>query len=240
MTTSDPRERLGAYASAFAGKRRPAQPIEGIHGRLCRRRPDDPVRLSDHLERRIVFLVDHRVCHEMIGRGGWQIVTSVLGWNEDYARRKVRSGLRFDLVAFLESACRLGAWDAVIDLAVEMYPEVAAKIARHREALRGMTPESLRDLERRRGCTFLEVDERGEDDPRFVTIARYHDGPDTADAARAFFYHVVHCKEYFTGTGLTLVAEGATGVPEYVMPDRPLAALGEHVVIPIDIEIPVG
>src|SRR5262249_18349485 len=141
--------------------------IEGIHGRLCRRRPGEPVRLSDAPERRLVFLVDHLVCHQMIGLDGYQVVTTVLGWTPEYARRKVQSGLKFDLVVFPQRACRLGTWDAIIDLTVEMYPEVAAKIARHREALLGMTPESLREIERRRGHTFLEVDQRGEADPRF-------------------------------------------------------------------------
>ncbi len=238
MSNRDLSERLADYAMAFTSGQKPAQPISGIQGRLCRRRAGDPVRLSDDSCRRLVFLGDHRVCHSIIGLTGYQIVTSVLGWDAPYTKKKVGAGLKFDLVVFPENTCKLGTWDNLLDLVEETYPEIATKIAPHRAALVAMTPKSLVEIERRQGYAFLEVDELGSDDPRFMTLTCYMDAPDTADAARAFLYHVVYCKEFFGGEGHTLDGQGNTGVPEYIMPNRPLEELGAHVVIPVDIVIP--
>ncbi len=238
MTTRDFKELLADYAMAFTTGRKPAQPIPGIQGRLCRRRAGDPVRLSDDASRRLVFLGDHRVCHRIIGLTGYEIVTSVLGWDVAYTRRKVEAGLKFDLVVFPESKCKLGTWDNLLDLVQETYPEIGAKIARHRSALVCMTPASLLELERKQGYRFLDVDERGCSDPRFMTLERYIDAPDTPDAARAFLYHVIYCKEFYGGQGHTVDGQGNTGVPEYIMPNKPLEELGAHVVIPVDVVIP--
>lgn len=240
MLTRDVRELLAEYAKAFTGGEKPAQPIAGIQGRLCRRRAGEPVRLSDDPFRRLVFLGDHSVCHRIIGLDGYQIVTSVLGWDAAYTRRKVEAGMKFDLVIFPESKCRLGTWENLLDLVQETYPEIRAKIARQREALVVMTPASLVEIEMRLGYRFIDVDERGLDDPRFMTLERYADAPDTPDAARAFLYHVVYCKEFYGGRGHTLDCHGNTGVPEYIMPNRPLEELGAHVVIPVDVVIPNG
>lgn len=229
---------LADYAKAFMSGQKPAQAIAGIQGRLCRRRAGDPVRLSDDPYRRLVFLGDHRVCHRIIGLTGYEIVTSVLGWDAPYTKKKVEAGLKFDLVIFPESKCKLGTWDNLLDLVEETYPEIGAKIARHRAALVAMTPASLVEIELRQGHAFLEVDELGSGDPRFMTLERYVDAPDTADAARAFLYHVVYCKEFYGGQGHTLDCQGTVGVPEYIMPNQPLDELGAHVVIPVDIVIP--
>jgi len=238
MTTGALREQPTAYATAFTSGQKPAQPIAGIQGRLCRRRAGDPVRLSDDANRRLVFLGDHHVCHRIIGLTGYQIVTSVLGWDAAYTRRKVEAGLKFDLVVFPESKCQIGTWHNLLDLVQDTYPEIGAKIARHRVALVAMTPASLVEIERRQGYPFLDVDELGSCDPRFMTLERYVDAPDTVDAARAFLYHVVYCKEYFSGQGYTLDGRGNTGVTEYIMPNRPLEELGAHVVIPVDVNLP--
>jgi len=236
--TRDDQELLADYARAFTSGQKPAQPIPGIQARVCRRRPGQPVRLSEDPDRRIVFLVDDQVCHEIIGLGGYRIATEVLGWLPAYTRQKVEAGCLFDLVVFAENACELATWDKMLDLVEAAYPEIRAKIARHRAAIRAMTPASLVAIERQRGYSFLEVDGHGSDDPRFMTLARYLDGPDTPEAARAFLYHVVHCRELFGGAGRTLDGDGGSRVREYIMPNRPLEALGDHVVIPMRIEVP--
>ena len=229
---------LVEYAKAFVSGHKPPQPILGIQARVCRRKPGEPVRLSDDPGRRIVFLLDHHVCHDMIGLTGYQIVTSLVGWDPPYTRKKVEAGLKFDLVVFSENECKLGTWDNMLDLAEATYPEIGDRLRRHRAALRAMTPESVVEIERQQGYSFFEVDEQGRGDPRFMSLARYLEAADTAEAARAFFYHVIHCKELFSGCGCTLDRFGNHGVPEYIMPDRPLDSLGAHVVIPIEIKLP--
>lgn len=238
MPSAGDQKLLTDYASAFVLKQKPAQPIGGIQARICRRKNGDPVRLSDDPCRRIVFLIDHHVCHSMIGLTGYQIATSVLGWEPQYTKNKVEAGLKFDLVIFPEHRCKLGTWSNLLDLVEVTYPEIGAKLTRHRATLSTMTPESLVEIERRQGYSFFEVDERGSRDPRFMTLTRYIDASDTPDAARAFLYHVVYCKELYTGHGCTIDRNGNRGVAEYIMPDQPLDGLGPHVVIPIDIEIP--
>ncbi|HRI67186.1 MAG TPA: hypothetical protein PK156_23245 [Polyangium sp.] len=240
MTTCAHEQLLADYVDAFLRGQKPAQSIDGVQARLCRRKPGEPVQLSDDPARRIVFLIDHHVCHDMIGLSGYQIATTILGWDPQYTRRKVDAGLIFDLVVFPETTCTLGTWENLLNLVEMTYPEVGAKIMRHRSALCAMTPESLIEIERCRGYTFLEVDEHGQQDPRFMTLPRYIEAPDTLEAARAFLYHVVYCKELYSGCGRTLGRNGHRGVPEYIMPVRPLEALGTHRVIPIDVKIPEG
>lgn len=239
---------LAAYEAAFNAGVKPTSPIPKIQGRFCRRKPSDPVRLSDDPSRRIVFLVNDEVCHSMIGVGGYQL-TAVVGWDRAYTKAKVGAGLKFEWVVFAETACVLGTWGNMIDLAIEQYPEVGDKIVKQRHALSQMTPASLRQIEARRGYTFLDVDNgkfvqakdpkaKPSDDPRFMTIDRYRQAPDTVEAARDFFYFVVHCKEQFRGDGLTQDSAGRVGVQEWIIADRPLDSLGEHLVFPIDVRLP--
>lgn len=229
---------LAEYVTAFVRGQKPAQAIRGIQARVCRRKPGEPVRLSDDPARRIVFLIDYRVCHAMIGLTGYQIATTLLGWEPNYTKNKVRAGTQFDLVVFPEHTCKLGTWNNLLDLVELTYPEVGAKLRPHRAALAAMTPTALAELERQQGYTLGEVAERGAKDPRFMTVSRYIEAPDTVASARAFLYHVVYCRELFTGDGCTVDKHGNHGVPEYIMADEPLEKLGPHEIIPIHIEVP--
>ena len=233
---------LAEYATHWDAGTRPADPIEGIQGRFCRMKPGDATALSDDPDRRIVFLVDHKTCHASLGVPGYSVCRGI-GWDHAYTVSKVNAGYRFAWVIFPESECPEGSWKNMLDLVEEMYPEVADKIRRHRGALGAMTPASLRDIEARQGWKFLDVDNAGKGDARFMTITRYRDiragsAQDTPEAARAFMYFTVHCKELYRGDGWTQDGRGVVQVKEYIMPAKPLAALGAHVERDVAVKIP--
>ena len=231
---------LSAFEAAFKGGSKPSSAFNGLQGRFIRMTPGQADSLTDDPDRRIVFLVDSETLGSLVGLTGYQVCMAV-GWDPAYTKGKVDAGYRFALAVFPEVNCKLGTWDNVLDAAEQMYPEIAKKLRTHRAALRQMTPASLTQIEQRQGYTFLSV-EQGKDakknDPRYMTIARYQSAPDTADNARAFLYFTVHLKELFYGDGYTRNKLGQKGVPEYIMPTRPMSDLGEHRVLPISVNVP--
>lgn len=231
---------LKDYKDAYNHKRKPTSPISGLQGRFIRMPPGQPYSLTDDPDRRIVFLVDSNTLNDLVGLSGYQVCMAV-GWDPNYTRGKVNAGYTFALAVFPEINCKLGTWANILDAVELMYPEVARKIARHRSALSQMTPATLRQIEQAQGYTFLSV-EQGKDakktDPRYMTIDRYKNAPDTAENARAFLYFTVHLKEQFQGDGYTRSAQGQRGVPEYIMPARPMSDLGDHLVLDIQVQIP--
>lgn len=229
-----------SYQLAFKIGVKPPAPMAGLQGRFIRMAPGMADSLTDDPDRRVVFLVDGETLTNLVGLSGYQVCMAV-GWDPAYTKGKVDAGYRFALAVFPETNCKLGTWDNVLDAAEQMYPEVARKLHAHRAELRQMTPSTLKQIEQRQGYTFLSV-EQGKNakatDPRYMTIARYQSAPDTAASARAFLYFTLHLKELFYGDGYTRNALGQQGVPEYIMPARPMADLGEHVVLPIDVKVP--
>ena len=244
---------LTEYEIHWNAGTKPPTPIAGLQGRFCRMKPGEPTALSDDADRRIVFLVDHETCHSSLGVPGYSVCIGI-GWDAEYTAGKVNAGYRFAWVVFPEGDCPLGDWSHMIDLAEDMYPECADKIRRHRAALSNWTPASLRDMESRLGYRLLDIDNGKyvraatpkadpKSDPRYMTVARYAairlgSPEDTVEACRAFFYFAIHCKELFFGDGWTRNNLGQKGCKEYVMPSKPLAALGSHREFAITVRLP--
>lgn len=244
---------LADYEQHWTAGTKPAKPITGLQGRFCRMKPGDATALSDDPDRRIVFLVDHETCHSSLGVPGYNVCIGI-GWDPEYTAGKVKAGYRFSWVVFPEGDCPMGDWSHILDLAEDMYPEVADKIRRHRAALSGWTPATLRDMESRIGYRLLDIDNgkyvkavkkdaSPKDDTKYMTVARYAairpgSAEDTVEACRAFFYFAVHCKELFAGDGWTRNNLGQKGCKEYVMPSKPLSALGSHREFDITVRLP--
>jgi nicotinamidase-related amidase len=231
---------LNDYERAFTAGQKPATPYSDLQGRFIRMRPGEPDALTDDPDRRVVFLVDGQTLTDLVGLTGYQVCMAV-GWDPDYTKGKVNAGYRFALAVFPKQNCKLGTWDNILDAVERVYPEIAQKISMHRASLRQMTPASLAQMEQRLGYRLLDVDQAPgakKNDPRFMTIDRYKSAPDTADMARAFLYFTVHLKELFYGDGWTRTRQGQRGVEEYIMPALPMSDLGEHKVLPIQVQIP--
>lgn len=237
MTTKYRSSALATFATAWTTGRKPATPITGIQGRFIRMAPGQPDALTDDPDRRIVFLVNASTCTDLVGLTGYQVCMTI-GWKPEYAREKVNQKYRFGFIAFPENLCRLGTWGNVLDEVIQLYPEIGAKLAKHRVALSAMNPGSLKQMEQRLGYRLIDVDKIGKSDPRFMTIDRYRNTTDTADHARAFLYFTVHLKELFYGDGWTRNDQGQRGCEEYIMGARPISDLGEHYLAALDVVIP--
>ncbi len=232
--------KLSEFKSIFdSGKPSPTK-VTGLAGRLLRGMNAAAFdTLTDDPDRRVVFLVDASGVEACCGISGYELLEKI-GWDPPYIQAKIKAGNKVKFCVFPETACKLGTWDNVLACVESEYPEVWGKISPHRTALSNMRIEDLPEIEKRLGFTFHEVEKAGKSDPRFMTIDRFKAARGTADEARAFLYFVAHLRELFTGDGYTRTRAGQRGVAEYILPNRPVAQLGEHVMLDVSVTLPTS
>lgn len=210
--------------------------VEGICGRIIRgKSPNDFLTLTDDPSRKIVMLLDPEGLQKMVGKTGYEMLIEV-GYEPDYLRHKVEEGNAFKVVVFPEGgAAKLATWDNTLDMVGEVYPDVAAKIKKHRAALKSMP---FAEIERQTGFKFLDVEKAGNSDPRFMTYERFEKSAGTLPEARAFLYFSVHLRELYSGDGWTYKDNGQRGVREYIIPNKPISELGESEMVDIKVDLP--
>ncbi len=232
--------KLSEFKNTFNGGKPSPTKVTGLVGRILRgTTPAAFNTLTDDPDRRVVFLVDSTGLEALCGLSGYEMLQKV-GWDDNYIAAKMAAGNSVKLVVFPEVSCKLGTWDNVLSCVEAMYPEVWAKIAPHRATIAAMTPNDLPAVESRLGFKFHDAEKGGKSDPRFMTIDRFKACRGTADEARAFLYFVVHLREQFVGSGYTQNTAGQRGVPEYLLPNKPISALGDHEMLDISVTVPTS
>lgn len=234
MTTATAVNTVQDYAAALRSGA--SATVEGLCGRIIRgKSPNDFLTLTDDPTRKIVMLVDPDGLTQMLGKTGYQMLIEV-GYEPDYLDHKVAEGNQFKLVVFPEGgAAQLATWDNTIDMVCAVYPDVAAPIRACRQALKTRSFESI---QAEAGFNFLEVEKAGDNDLRFMTYERFVQSVKTLADVRAFLYFSVHLRELYSGDGWTYDAAGRRGVREYIIPNKPIAELGENQIIDINVIIP--
>ena len=209
----------------------------GLCGRIIRgTRPEDFLTLTDDPSRKLVMLMGPDGLEKLPGKTGYEMLIEI-GYAADYITRKVvDEGNAFKLVVFPEGGpAKLATWDNVIDIVSATYPATASKLEQQRNALK-VTPFDA--IERQAGFSFAEVDKAGGTDPRFMTEERFVASGGSLWEARAFLHHSIHLRELFSGDGWTYTTAGERGLMEYIVPNRPIAELGESRLIEIPVTIP--
>lgn len=212
------------------------KPICGLFGRIVRGNCDqDFLSLSEDPRRKVVFLLDSQGLSELPGMSGYQMLIHVGHTPAEIHRRVVEQGKSFKLVLFPDShAVRLANWDGVLEAVIEAYPEHAASMQRHRDALERF---SLTEIEQQVGFKFADVFEH---DLRFMTSERFANSEQTLWQTRAFLYHIVQLRELFSGDGFTHTADGRRGVREYLIPNRAIEQLAHRTIVDIDVKVPIN
>lgn len=226
---------LKEYARAVQGGDI-AVAVQGLCGRIIRgKKPEDFLTLTDDPLRELVLLMGPDGLASLCGKSGYEMLVEI-GYQPDYIVRKVRDeGCRFKLIVFPEGGpAKLATWDNVIDVVADVYPDVARKLARHRETLK-VTPFVA--IATQAGFDFSAVDKAGPTDPRYMTHDRYRTAPGTLANARAFLYFTIHLRELFSGDGYTYTADGRRGLQEFIVPNLPIDRLGEHLLLDLTVDL---
>ena len=211
--------------------------VQGLCGRIIRgTKPEDFVTLTDDPTRKLVMLMGPDGLEKIMSKSGYGALVDI-GYEPNYIVRKVvDEGNQFKLVVFAEGGeAKLATWDNVVDVVAGVYPEIADKLYRNLNSFKQM---SFDEIEKQAGYSFAVVDKNGSSDDRFVTFERFRDGSDDVVAARAFLYFTVHLRELFAGDGYTYDADGNRGLMEYIVPNKPLSALGDFEVIDMSVVVP--
>ena len=211
--------------------------VVGLAGRLIRgKKPEDFLTLSDDPTRKIVMLVDETGLASMLGKSGYDMLITI-GYEPDYIRHKIDQGNQFKLVVFpTGGAAQLATWDNMIDMVAQVYPDIADVARSFRARLKMAT---FAQLERTAGFSFLEIEKAGSDDPRFMTYERFLQSDQSLVDFRAFLYFAVHLRELYAGNGYTKQEDGPVGVPEYIIPNKPLSELGDYREIDVRVTLPM-
>jgi nicotinamidase-related amidase len=214
----------------------PSASVSDLCGRIIRgTKPDDFKTLTDDPTRKLVMLMGSDGLAKLLGRTGYDMLVEI-GYEPEYIVHKVNQGNQFKLVVFGEGgAAKLATWQNTAEVVGATYPDVADMI---RAKLGELKRTSFDEIERRAGFDFSEVDKLGSSDPRFMTHERFRNSRGTLVDVRAFLYFSVHLRELFSGDGYTYTADGRRGLMEYIVPNKPLAQLGQHEVVDIDVRVP--
>jgi hypothetical protein len=232
-------DRLQEYARALSTGLRESTQTQGLCGRIIRgKEPEDFRTLTDNHRRQLVLLMGPDGLESLIGKTGFEMLIEI-GYTEEHIRRKViDEGNSFKLVVFPEGGpAKLATWDNVLDMATEAYPDVACKLNNRREEMK-QVPFSA--IELAAGYRFADSDRIGEADSRYMSFERLKNCSGTLVEVRAFLYHTLHLGELFSGDGYTYTKDGRRGLMEYLVPNRPIASLGEHLLIDLEVHLPVS
>lgn len=210
--------------------------LKGRYGRIIRTRADRPLALTEDAQRRAVMLMGPSGLRQVIGRPGHEMLESV-GHSRGYVERKLREGYAFELLIFPfpRSELKIATWKNTLALLRRLYPEIAHLIDQHGRQLCRLP---LQKLEEEAGFSFVEVDNVGPADPRFMTLERLQQSDGSAASLRQFLFHTVRLSELYTGDGFTKKPDGSRGVREYIVANRPVASLPSYELIPLNVSVP--
>jgi len=96
---------------------------------------------------------------------------------------------------------------------------------------------SFEEIESYSKFSFLEIEENGKSDPRFMTYERLDKSDATFWEFRAFLYFTLHVREYYTGSGLTKSLNDNKPVKEFIMPNMNISDIG-GIITDIDVKLP--
>jgi len=209
--------------------------VSELYGRMLRgKNASDFVTLSNDSNRKIIFLLDSQGLEKLLGLSGYQVLEEI-GYTGDYIQELVATEHQFKLCVFSSSGASPANWDQVVELLTQMDPSVAKVV---QSQLKGLRETSFEAIEALGTEPFPATRSRGRDDPAFMTGARLLESPGSLQDVRLYLYLELHLTELYTGTGFTKRPDGTQGPPEFIAPNVPLSALGDHRLIPVEVNVP--
>ena len=226
---------LSRYRQLFENNQ--SAQVSGLCGRIIRgTRPKDFMTLTDDPNRKLVMLMGPDGLEQIMSQTGYEALVTI-GYEPNYIVRKVvDEGNQFKLVVFAEGGeAKLATWENVAEIVGSVYPLVASSLCRSLDFFKST---SFQEIEKTAGFNFAKVDKLGATDNRFMTYERFIASGRDAIAARQFLYFTIHLRELFSGDGYTYDAQGNRGLMEYIVPNKPLAELGNYELIDMPVKVP--
>lgn len=166
-----------------------------------------------------------------------------LGFERDWMEMQLLNGNVFSLYLFPESSKDYTAvcatWNGVFHLLESEEPEIYAKLEPFRSELIDC---SFEDIESKSDFEFLDVEDRGPGDDRYLTKERFLSIADedlTLVDCRFFLYCYVGLSKYYGGDGCTVDKDGKRGCKEYLIKNMKLDEIAGMKMVPLNIKIPM-
>lgn len=196
-----------------------------------------PERLASERDRRLAMVMGPAGLSRLPTDGLSALVT--IGYTRQYVKENLDQGVSFRLLAFAGGPRpSLATWEHLLDLSVQVYPELSRHFAAAASSLPSLT---VSEVERLCGFALAPVHAKGPADERFITLERLlavdPAGAEVPVLLRRFLYHCCRLSELFSGDGYTRIEPGDEpwlaeansrpyeGIKEYVMPNSLLLEL---------------
>ena len=166
----------------------------------------------------------------------------LLGAEKDWIELQLWNGNHFNLYLFPEISdnytAKWATWQGVFELLKENESEIYKKILPFKEDLIN-TP--FDDIEAKSSFEYLDVEELGPKDPRYLTKDRFlniNDDELTLSDSRFLLYCYLGLSKYFDGNGYTKDEYGKKGCKEYLIKNMKLDDMENIKLIELDVKIP--
>lgn len=216
--------------------------VSGLCGRILRgKTAEDFERLSDDPKRLIVFLTDSNGLARMFGKTGHEMLV-IVGHHPDHIKSKLATNHVYKMVVFPENEAISATWNNCFKLAGEVYPDLVPLCAQYgaemiaRSRWSPISRSFLSDIEREAGYKFMDADKQ--DHPKFMTHDAFLQSKKGLVELRALLYHTLHLRELYSGDGCTYDEHGRKGVNEYLMLNKRIADIQDHVMLDLDVQLP--
>lgn len=141
------REYVREFISLFGSGRKHQKTPVGISGRILRGvNEEDFSTLTNHPNRRLVFLLDAFALSDLVGLEGNEILKQI-GYEQDFIADLLARKTKFKLIILPESTGKLATWDNLLDFAQEMYPAWRERIEIARPILKGYNYKEIMAME---------------------------------------------------------------------------------------------
>ena len=166
----------------------------------------------------------------------------LLGFTKEWIELQLYNGNQFNLYLFPEKSnnykATLAKWDGIFELIKINEPEIHKKIVPFIKELKD-TP--FEDIEAKSDFEFLDVDELGQNDKRYLTKQRFleikQDDLTLVDV-RFFLYSFMGLTKYFDGDGYSVDQYGNKGCKQYLIKNIKLNEINNIKIIELNVQIP--
>lgn len=220
-----------AYVALFEGRQPMPDALAGVCGRVVRGKSEaEFTTLAFASGRRLAWVTGPAGLRSMIGRSGAQIVLGI-GKDASWLREKLAEGMSWRLVVLPQAECARADWAGVFAMIEAVYPEVARKLLRWRDAIRDPALVAKIDPALVSGAVKDDAEH-----PDHMSVTRYETCLDTAANARLFLWHTLGLNHHFTGDGWATDPLTGVRIEEYLTANVPLAEIPGHRVIALDVQ----
>eukprot|EP01083_Nonionella_stella_P028665 78945_1 len=166
----------------------------------------------------------------------------LLGFEKDWIHLQLLNGNNFNLYLFPAHSkhytAKWATWDGVFELLTHHEPQIYAKVIRFKQELQSV---AFDEIESKSDFEFLDVEDRGPIDPRYLSKERFlaiKDEDLSLVDVRFFLYCYMGLSRYFDGDGYTVDKHGEIGCKEWLIKNMKLDEMENLKVIPLNITIP--